>query len=84
MHILLNTLPPTSIIGVYQEKGITNEEYDEAHKVLKNKVKNKQIQERSASLWEDMNAAINPSAKPFTKSAKNYWTGKEHANKNPQ
>ena len=29
--ILRNTLPPTNIIGVYQETGITNEEADEAH-----------------------------------------------------
>ena len=26
MHILLDTLPPTNMIGVYQETGITNEE----------------------------------------------------------
>ena len=36
MHILLDTLPPTNIIGVYQETGITNEEADEAHRVLIN------------------------------------------------
>ena len=41
MHILLDTLPPTNIIGVYQETGITNKEADEAHRVLKNKVKKK-------------------------------------------
>ena len=38
IHILINTLPPTNIIGVYQETGITNYEADEAHKVLENKV----------------------------------------------
>ena len=35
IHILLNKLPPTNIIGVYQQIGITNDEADEAHKVLK-------------------------------------------------
>ena len=39
IHILLDTLPPTNITGVYQETGITNEEADEAHMVPKNKVK---------------------------------------------
>ena len=32
IHILKKTLPPTNIIGVYQETGITNYEADEAHK----------------------------------------------------
>ena len=39
IHILLNTLPPTNIIGVYQETNFTIEEAHKAHKMLKNKVK---------------------------------------------
>ena len=34
IQILLNTLPPTNMMGVYQVTNITNEEADEAHKVL--------------------------------------------------
>ena len=38
IHILLDTQPSTNINDVYQQTGITNNEADEAHKVLKNKV----------------------------------------------
>ena len=35
IHLLLDTLPSTNILGVYQETGITNEETGEAQRVLK-------------------------------------------------
>ena len=73
IHILINT----NIIGVYQETGITNDEADEAHKVLKNKVTKRVDLGEVCLVMGDMNAAINPSAKPYTKSAKNIldWEG---------
>ena len=39
IHLLLDTLPPTNIMGVYQETGITSEQIEDAHRVLRNKVK---------------------------------------------
>ena len=39
IHILLNKQPHTNIIGVYQKTNITIEEADKAHKVFKNKVR---------------------------------------------
>ena len=77
MHILINKLPPTNIIGFYQETGITNDEADEAHKVLKNEVTKWVDLGEVCLVMGDMNAAINLSAKPYTKSAKNLldWEG---------
>ena len=39
IHLLLDTLPPTNIMGVYQETEITNDEANKAHRVLKNTVR---------------------------------------------
>ena len=39
IHVLLDTLPPTNIMGVYQETGITSEQNEDAQSVLRNKVK---------------------------------------------
>ena len=78
MHILLDTLPPTNIIGVYQETGITNEEADEAHRVLKIKVIKRVEKGQVCLIMGDKNAPINKSSKPFIKSAKKtLWSGKK-------
>ena len=39
IHQLLDTLPPTKIMGVYQETGITAEQAEDAYRVLRNRVK---------------------------------------------
>ena len=38
IHLLLDTLPPTNILGMYQEIEITTNQTEEAHRVLRNKV----------------------------------------------
>ena len=67
--MLLDTLPPTNIIGVYQQTGITAEQSEDAHRVLRNKVKKYEESGQVCILIGDVNAAINDIAKPYKKSA---------------
>ena len=62
IHVLLDTLPPTNIIGVYQETGITAERAEDAHRVLRNKVKKYEESDQVCLLMGDFNAPINDSA----------------------
>ena len=39
IHLLLDTLPPTKIMGIYQETDKSPEQIENAHRVLWNKVK---------------------------------------------
>ena len=38
IHLLMDTLPPTNIMGVYQETGKGIEEVENAHRILRNRV----------------------------------------------
>ena len=74
MHILLYTQPPTNIIGVYLETLITNDEADEAHRVLNEKVR-KRVR-TGLHLYSDMNVAINPNCGTYSQAAKHIQSGK--------
>ena len=71
IHLLLDTLPPTNILGVYQETGITAKQAEEAHRVLRNKVTRCEASGQVCILMGDFNAPINDSAKPLKKAAVN-------------
>ena len=61
--------PPTNIMGVYQETGKSPEQIENAHRVLRNKVKKCEESGQVYILMGDFNAAINDSTKPFKKAA---------------
>ena len=49
IHLLMDTLPPTNIIGVYQETGKGKDEIENAHRILMNRVKNVKTKEKCLS-----------------------------------
>ena len=49
IHLLMDTLPPTNIIGVYQETGKGKEEIENAHRVLRNRVNNVKKRDKCVS-----------------------------------
>ena len=71
IHVLLDTLPPKNIMGVYQETVITAEQIKDAHRVLRNKVKKCKESGQVCILMGDFNAPINDSAKTLKKAAIN-------------
>ena len=72
MHVLLDTLPHTNIICVYQETGISNKEADEAHKVLNDKVQRRIGKGENCLLVGDMKAG-----NKVTQAAKNILAWEE-------
>ena len=70
-HLLLDTLPPTNILGVYQETGITTDQVEEAHRVLRKKVTKLEEKGLVCILMGEFNTLRNDSAKPFKKAAVN-------------
>ena len=67
--LLMDTLPPTNIISVYQETGKGKEEIENAHRVLRNRVKRCEEKGEVCILMGEFNAAINDSARPFNRQA---------------
>ena len=65
----MDTLPPTNIMGVYQETGKGPEQIESAQRVFRNKVKKCEESGLVCILMGYFNAAINDSAKPFKKAA---------------
>ena len=51
IHLLMDTLPPTNIIGVYQETGKGKDNIENAHKVLRNRVKKVEERDKCLSCW---------------------------------
>ena len=49
IHLLMDKLPPTNIIGVYQETGKGKDEIENAHRILRNRVKNVKTRDKCVS-----------------------------------
>ena len=70
IHLLMDTIPPTNILGVYQETGKGIEEVENAHRILRKRVKECEEKGQVAILMGDFNAAVNETAKPFNTQAR--------------
>ena len=65
IHLLMDTLPPTNIMGVYQETGKGKDEIEKAHRIIRNRVKKCKDAGQVCILMGDFNAAVNDTARPF-------------------
>ena len=70
IHLLMDTIPPINILGVYQETGKGIEEVENAHWILRKRVKECEEKGQVAILMGDFNAASNETAKPFNTQAR--------------
>ena len=70
IHLLMDTIPPTNIIGVYQETGKPIEEVENGHRVLKKRVTECESKGQNFVLMGDFNAPLNVSEKPFITAAR--------------